>query len=167
MRLKHLMVAGALAVASLGGLLLQNNAMAVKCPAGSLRENDPSVNSLAECNIAAGNSQNNLFETVNGIINVVLGVVGIVAVVVIIIGGVSYLISQGDAGKVAKAKNTILYGVIGMFVALLAFAVVNFLLTSVFSPGQTPGKPTTTTTTSTGSGAKNGLRAEQEGATPK
>lgn len=143
MRLKHLMVAGALAVASLGGLLLQNNAMAVTCPAGSLRENDSSVNSLAECNIAKENSQNNLFETVNAIINVVLGVVGIVAVVVIIIGGISYLISQGDAGKVAKAKNTILYGLIGMFVALLAFAIINFLLTSVFSPKKTT--PTTTT----------------------
>lgn len=130
MRLKHLMVAGALAVASLGGLLLQNNAMAVTCPAGSV---NPSATSLAGCNIAAENSANNLFETVNAIINVVLGVIGIVAVVVIIVGGISYLTSQGDAGKIAKAKNTILYGVIGMMIALLAFAIVNFILASVFS----------------------------------
>lgn len=147
MRLKHLMVAGALAVASLGGLLFQNNAMAVTCPEGSV---NPDATTLAGCSIAAENSANNLFETVNGIINVVLGVVGIVAVVVIIIGGISYLISQGDAGKVAKAKNTILYGVIGMFVALLAFAIINFLLTSVFSPSKkatTPPVPPVTTTT--------------------
>lgn len=141
MRLKHLMVAGALAVASLGGLLLQNNAMAVTCPEGSV---NPDATTLAGCSIAKENSANNLFETVNGIINVVLGVVGIVAVAVIIIGGISYLISQGDAGKVAKAKNTILYGLIGMFVALLAFAIVNFLLTSVFSPKKTTSPPATT-----------------------
>lgn len=130
MRLKHLMVAGALVVAGLGGLLLQNNAMAVTCPEGSV---NPSATSLAGCNIAAENSTNNLFKTVNNIINVILGVIGIVAVAVIIIGGVSYLTSQGDAGKVAKAKNTILYGVVGMMVALLAFAIVNFILSSVFS----------------------------------
>lgn len=152
MRLKHLMVAGALAVAGLGGLLLQNSAMAVSCPAGSLRENDSSVSSLAECNIASENSTNNLFETVNQIINVILGVIGIVAVVVIIVGGISYLTSQGDAGKVAKAKNTILYGIIGMFIALLAFAIVNFVLTSVFSPSTTTTTTTTTTNTTSTSG---------------
>jgi len=137
MRLKHLMVAGALAVAGLGGLLFQNNAMAVTCPEGSV---NPNATTLAGCNIAAENSANNLFKTVNGIINVILGVIGIVAVVVIIVGGVSYLTSQGDAGKVAKAKNTILYGVVGMMVALLAFAIVNFILTSVFSTSSTTGK---------------------------
>ncbi len=140
MRLKHLMVTGALAIVGLGGLLFQNNAMAVSCPEGSV---NPDATTLAGCNIAAENSTNNLFDTVNKIINVVLGVIGIVAVVVIIVGGVSYLTSQGDAGKVAKAKNTILYGVVGMMVALLAFAVVNFILTSVFSG-------------STGSGGKGG-----------
>ncbi len=146
MRLKHLMVAGALAIVGLGGLLFQNNAMAVSCPEGSV---NPDATTLAGCNIAAENSANNLFDTVNKIINVVLGVIGIVAVVVIIVGGVSYLTSQGDAGKVAKAKNTILYGVVGMMVALLAFAVVNFILTSVFSG-------------STGSGGKDDKKGGEE-----
>ena len=152
MRLKHLMVAGALAVASLGGLLLQNNAMAVTCPEGSA---NPNATTLAGCSIAAENSTNNLFQTVNQIINVVLGVIGIVAVVVIIVGGFSYLTSQGDAGKVAKAKNTILYGVIGMFVALLAFAVVNFILSAVFSPAQQQTTTTPPASTGTGTGTGN------------
>lgn len=43
MRLKHLMVAGALAVAGLGGLLLQNNAMAITCPEGSVNPDRKSV----------------------------------------------------------------------------------------------------------------------------
>lgn len=146
MRLKHLMVAGALAIVGLGGLLFQNSAMAVSCPEGSV---NPNATTLAGCNIAAENSTNNLFDTVNKIINVVLGVIGIVAVVVIIVGGVSYLTSQGDAGKVAKAKNTILYGVVGMMVALLAFAVVNFILTSVFSG-------------STGSGGKDDKKDDEK-----
>ena len=46
--------------------------------------------------------------------------------------GISFATSQGDSGKVAKARNTILYGVVGLVVALLAFAIVNFVLSSVF-----------------------------------
>ena len=67
------------------------------------------------------------------IINVALGVIGFVAVVMIIMGGIQYTTSSGDAAKVTKAKNTILYGVVGLVIALLAFAIVNFILTNVFN----------------------------------
>ena len=76
-------------------------------------------------------NENDLMGTVNTIINVVIGVIGFVAVVVIILGGVQYTTSAGDPGKVKKAKDTILYGIVGLVVALLAFAIVNFVLTSV------------------------------------
>lgn len=69
-----------------------------------------------------------LGSDVTTIINAVIGVLGIVAVVVIIIGGVTYMTSSGDAGKVKKAKDTILYGVIGLIVVALAFAIVNFVI---------------------------------------
>jgi hypothetical protein len=48
----------------------------------------------------------------------------------IILGALRYVISAGDASKITQAKNTILYAVIGLVVALLAFAIVNFVLTS-------------------------------------
>lgn len=67
------------------------------------------------------------------IINAVIGVLGVVAVVVVIIGGVTYMTSSGDAGKVKKAKDTILYGVIGLVVVALAFAIVNFVLGNVLT----------------------------------
>jgi hypothetical protein len=54
-----------------------------------------------------------------------------VAVVMIILGGVSYATSQGDASKVKKGKDTILYGIIGLVVAILAFAIVNFVLQAI------------------------------------
>lgn len=79
-----------------------------------------------------GNDQD-LMEVVKIIINVILGIVGLIAVVMIIVGGIQYTTSQGDAQKVKKAKDTILYGVVGLVVALLAFAIVNFVLTNVFN----------------------------------
>ena len=62
------------------------------------------------------------------IINAVVFVVGMVSVVMIILGGVNYATSQGYPGKVKKGKDTILYGIIGLVIAILAFAIVNFVL---------------------------------------
>ena len=66
-------------------------------------------------------------------LNWVFGIIGIVAVIMIILGGFTMMTSSGDPGKVKKGKDTILYGVIGLVVALLAVVIVNFVLNSVFS----------------------------------
>lgn len=65
------------------------------------------------------------------ITNVVLYIVGVIAVIMLIIGGVKYVISGGDAKKVTDAKNTVLYAIIGLIIAFLAFAIVNFVITSL------------------------------------
>lgn len=75
--------------------------------------------------------ENNLIGNVTGIINGVIGVLGFVCVVVMIIGGVNYMISAGDTNKVTKAKNTILYGLIGLVICVLAFAIVNFVIINI------------------------------------
>ena len=80
-----------------------------------------------------GDGQNTLAGNIQGIINGVIAALGIVAVIVIIIGGVSYMTSTGDAGKVKKAKDTILYGVIGLVICVLAFAIVNFVIINIIN----------------------------------
>ena len=62
------------------------------------------------------------------ILNSVYIVIGITAVIFIILGGVGYATSQGDSNKLTKAKNTIIYAVIGLIVAIAAFAITNFIL---------------------------------------
>ena len=52
---------------------------------------------------------------------------GIVAVVMIVIGGIYYASSDGDPGKITNAKNTILYAVIGLILAIASAAIVNFV----------------------------------------
>ena len=76
---------------------------------------------------------NNLIDSVTGILNAIVAVLGIVAVIVIIIGGINYMTSSGDAGKVKKAKDTILYGVIGLIICALAFAIVNFVISNILA----------------------------------
>lgn len=65
------------------------------------------------------------------ITNTILYIVGIMAVIMLIIGGVKYVISGGDAKKVTDAKNTVLYAIIGLVVAFLAFAIVNFVISAL------------------------------------
>ena len=72
-----------------------------------------------------------LESSISNILNAVYLILGIVGVVMIIIGGVNYTLSQGDPGKVQKAKNTVLYGIIGLVVALLAFAITQFVINAI------------------------------------
>ena len=61
-------------------------------------------------------------------INLVYYIAGIVAVIVIIIAGLMYGTSMGDSGRVVKAKNMILYAVIGLIVLMAAYAITNFVI---------------------------------------
>ena len=76
---------------------------------------------------ASASDGNYLFTSIKDII----GVLGIVCVIVMIIGGVNYMTSNGDAGKVKKGKDTILYGLIGLVICALAFAIVNWVIVGV------------------------------------
>jgi hypothetical protein len=75
---------------------------------------------------------NGVFKTVT---NVLLFIIGAISVIMLIIGGIRYVVSGGDSGAVTSAKNTILYAVVGIVVAILAYALVNFVITS-FAAGQ-------------------------------
>ena len=78
-----------------------------------------------------GDGDTDLTGNITTILNAIVGALGIVAVVVMIIGGVTYMTSNGDAGKVKKGKDTILYGMIGLVICALAAAIVNFVIANV------------------------------------
>ncbi len=65
------------------------------------------------------------------ITNTILYIIGIIAVIVLIIGGIKYVVSGGDSKKVTDAKNTVLYAIIGLVIAFLAFAIVNFVISAL------------------------------------
>lgn len=140
MKIRNWMMAGVLTLASV--LMLTLPVSAVTCPAGTNRQGS-SASTLAECNIENDNS---LIPTILNIIQVTIGVLALVAVIVIIFAGVQYTTSAGDAGKVKKAKDSILYGIIGLVIAILAFAIVNFVLSSLTKKPTTGGSSNNSTT---------------------
>ena len=62
------------------------------------------------------------------VVNLLLWAIGIISVIMIIIGGIRYATSNGDSTQVTAAKNTIMYAVIGLVIAIFAYAIVNFVL---------------------------------------
>lgn len=80
--------------------------------------------------IDTGTGTKGIGPLIKEVVKVLLFVLGAIAVIMIVVGGIRYAVSGGDSGAVTSAKNTILYAVIGLVVALLAYAIVNFVLTA-------------------------------------
>lgn len=73
-------------------------------------------------------SKTNVGDLIKTVVNVLLFLLGATAVIMIVIGGIKYTTSNGDSSAVTSAKNTILYAVVGLIVALMAYAIVNFIV---------------------------------------
>jgi hypothetical protein len=65
-------------------------------------------------------------EIVVMIINYSLFFIGALALIFVIWGGIQYVTSGGDAEKTTKARNTLLYAIIGVVVVVLAYGIVNW-----------------------------------------
>jgi hypothetical protein len=81
----------------------------------------------ADC--AQGSSTTtDLMGSIGTITNTLIIAIGIISVIMIVIGGLRYVLSGGDQKGTTAAKDTILYAVIGMVVALLAYSIANFVI---------------------------------------
>ena len=69
--------------------------------------------------------------TIKDIINILLFLIGMIAVLMIVIAGFRFVTSNGDANTVSSAKNTIIYAVIGIVIAIMSYAIVNFILDNI------------------------------------
>lgn len=102
------------------------------CDSSGLGGNDSTL-----CSSAGKN------EKVDGfllnIINFMLYLVGILAVIMIIVSAIKFATSAGNSAKLTSAKNTLLYSVIGLAIAVLSFAIVNLVIAQSQKP--TSGSP--------------------------
>jgi hypothetical protein len=90
-------------------------------------DNFPACNGATD-SLVCKNSTTTVQPVLKTVINTLVFLVGIVAVIVMIIGGIMYAVSSGDAGTVTKAKGTITYALVGLIVAFLAYAIVNWVI---------------------------------------
>ena len=64
---------------------------------------------------------------VNTIINTMLFIVGLLSVVMIIFAGIRYVTAHGDKNQVESAKNTLIYAIVGLIIAIVAYALVSWV----------------------------------------
>ena len=88
-------------------------------PAGQIKDGVDSI---------GGGESQSLEVSIKTVVNILLFLLGAVAVVMIVIGGVRYTTANGDSSNIKAAKDTILYAVIGLIVASMAYAIVNFVV---------------------------------------
>lgn len=62
------------------------------------------------------------------VLAIVFGIVGAAALLIIVVSGLRYITSAGDPQKTAKAKNGIIYALVGLIIAITAEAIVAFVV---------------------------------------
>ncbi len=67
-------------------------------------------------------------SAIKTVTQVLLFLVGAVSVIMLVIGGFKYVVSNGNAEQIKSAKNTIMYAIIGLVVAIVAYAVVDWVV---------------------------------------
>jgi uncharacterized membrane protein len=75
---------------------------------------------------------------VSSIVSILSIVVGVVAVIMIIYGALRYITSAGDSGKVASAKSTLIYALVGLAIAALAQVIVHDVLNTANKAAKAP-----------------------------
>ncbi len=70
---------------------------------------------------------NTATEVIASVLNWLYAASGLVAVVYIVKGGVDYVTSQGDPGKVKKATQSLIYAVVGLVVVVMAAIITSFV----------------------------------------
>ena len=65
------------------------------------------------------------------ILSITFGILAVVAVLFVVIGALKFVTASGDPQEVAKARNTIIYAVVGLIIAISAEILVAFVLNKI------------------------------------
>jgi uncharacterized membrane protein len=109
-------------------ILVSTGLAAVPAVAGAVEVFKPCAAGAGSNSSVCASKDENADGLLKIIVNTLLFILGAISVIVIIIGGILYTVSGGDSSNITKAKNTILYAVIGLVVALMAFPIVNYVI---------------------------------------
>ncbi len=115
--------------------------LAIAMPAMALAQNPftQAAGSITSVRTAAGitTGSNDVYQIAGRIINVVLGFLGIVLLGYLIYAGFLWMTSGGESDKAGEARVMITNAIIGLVIIVAAFAISNFVLSSLVNVTQT------------------------------
>lgn len=126
---KYLLTMTVLLIGLFGSIAMPSTALAACNQAASGVQSGLSATGYATNKTCKGTGiQGGITKIAAIIIDILSIIVGIAAVIMIIVSGLRYILSGGESGSVSGAKNTLLYAVVGLIVAVLAQVIVKWVL---------------------------------------
>lgn len=123
------MIAATIVTSALAPMSCQANGDPMKDACSKVRK----VGNSAACDALQINGDQ--VDKVNSIISNVttklLFFVGVACVIMIIYSGVQYITSAGDTSKTKKATQTMIYAIVGLVIAVMAYAIIWFVLNNI------------------------------------
>lgn len=69
--------------------------------------------------------------TISRALQLVFAIAGAISVLMVMLGALQYVMSQGDPQATAKAKNTIMYAIIGLVICITAFSIIRYVVNNI------------------------------------
>jgi hypothetical protein len=83
------------------------------------------------CDSSAGQVDGPVAKLIKAVVTILTIIIGVASVIMIIVGGLKYITSGGDSNAISSAKNTVLYALVGLVVAVLAQFLVHFVVDKI------------------------------------
>jgi hypothetical protein len=124
--IKIKILTGALTLIALFGMVAVVPSMAHPAFATSKSEAQKGISDTG-----SGGSASDIPKLIKGALSLLSYLVGVASIIMIVIGGFKYVTSNGDSGGIASAKNTIIYAIVGLVIAIFAQGIVRFVIDKV------------------------------------
>ena len=86
------------------------------------------LDKISPSEIGLSNPATDANATLSSILTLVYTWAGIVCVLTIVIAGIFYATSSANAANIKRAKDAIVYAIVGLVVIIMAFAITQFVL---------------------------------------
>lgn len=99
-----------------------------------------SSDATVTCDTAAADKKiDSVLETALNLLSII---VAVISVIVIILGGLRFILAQGDSNSIASARNSVLYALVGLVIVAMAQIMVRFVIGRVDgAPASAPTAP--------------------------
>lgn len=74
---------------------------------------------------SSGLPADSIYGIISRTMNWLLAILGFIGIIGFVIAGILYLTAAGDEDQIGKAKNAMMYSIIGVIVALIGFVIIN------------------------------------------
>ena len=100
-------------------------------PAAIGAQTNPNISSSAAVGMPIPLAGIRIPGLIGRIIQYLLGLSGVIALVMFIYGGLSWMLAQGNQEKITKAKNTVVWAIIGLILIFSSYTIAKFVLTAL------------------------------------